>query len=81
MKGTAEENKAVLDGSVTHYGRYTIDDGGKTLTMHIEVSSFPNWDGTTQSRPLKVSGDQLTYTVPTPSAGGAPNDVVWKRIK
>jgi hypothetical protein len=81
MKGTAEENKAVLDGSVTHYGRYTIDDGGKTLTMHIEVSSFPNWDGTTQIRPLKVSGDQLTYTVPTPSAGGAPNDVVWKRIK
>jgi hypothetical protein len=81
IKSTAEENKAILDGSVTHYGRYTIDDGGKTLTMHIEVSSFPNWDGTTQLRPLKVSGDQLSYTVPTPSTGGAPNNVVWKRIK
>ena len=82
QKGTAEENKAILDGSITHYGRYTIDDGGKTLTMHIEGSSFPNWEGTTQKRPLRVSGDQLIYTVATPSTGGAATpDIVWKRIK
>jgi len=30
----------VVDGSIAHYGRYTVDDGGKTLTLHIESSTF-----------------------------------------
>ena len=82
IKGTPEENKMVVDSTIAHYGHYTIDDGGKTLTMNIEMSTFPNWDGTTQKRPLKVSGDQLSYTVPTPSTGGGtPVEIVWKRIK
>jgi hypothetical protein len=80
-KGTAEENKAVIDGSIAHFGRYTVDDGGKSITFHIEASTFPNWDGTTAKRALKMAGDELTYTVTAPSAGGPPNDVVWKRIK
>jgi hypothetical protein len=80
-KGTAEENKAVVEGSIAHAGRYTIDDGGKAITFHIETCTFSNWDGTTQKRPLKVSGNTLTYTVVTPSADNPPNDVTWKRIK
>lgn len=80
-KGTADENRMVVDGSIAHYGRYTVDDGGKTLTLHIESSTFPNWNGTMQKRALKVSGDTLSYTVATPSTGGAPNDVVWRRVK
>ena len=80
-KGTPAENKMVVDGSIAHFGRYTVDDGGKTLTLHIEMSTFPNWDGITQKRPLTVKGDTLTYVVPAPSTGGAPNEVVWKRVK
>lgn len=80
-KATADENKMVVDGSIAHYGKYTIDDGGKAITFHVEMSTFPNWDGAPQKRPLKVSGDTLSYTVGAPSAGGPPNDVVWMRIK
>jgi len=80
-KATTEENKAVVDGSIAHYGRYTIDDGGKAITFHVEMSTFPNWDGGSQKRPLKVSGDTLSYTVTTPSTGGPPAEVVWTRIK
>jgi Lipocalin-like domain len=80
-KATAEENKAVVDGSIAHSGRYTIDDGGRAITFHIETSTFPNWNGTTQKRPLSVKGDLLVYTVATPSAGGAPSDVTWRRMK
>lgn len=80
-KGTPEENQSVVHGSIAHTGRYTIDDGGKSITFHIETSTFPNWNGTTQKRPLSLKGDLLTYTVTTPSAGGAPNDVVWRRVK
>jgi hypothetical protein len=80
-KGTAEENAAVVGGSIAHFGKYTIDEGGKAITFHLMTSTFPNWDGATMKRALKVSGDQLTYTVTTPSAGGPPNDVIWKRMK
>lgn len=81
VKGTPDENKAIVDGSIAHFGKYTIDDGGKSITFHVEMSTFPNWDGTSMKRALKVAGDQLTYTVTAPSAGGPANDVVWKRIK
>jgi lipocalin-like protein len=81
VKGTAEENKAVVEGSIGHVGTYTIDDGGKAITFHIETSTFSNWNGTTQKRALKVKDDQLTYTVSTPSAGGPGNDVTRKRLK
>ena len=80
-KGTPEENKAIIDGSIAHFGTYTVDDGGKSITFNVKMSTFPNWDGTSQKRALKVAGDTLTYTVTAPSAGGPPNDVVWKRVK
>jgi hypothetical protein len=80
-KGTPDENKAIVDGSIAHFGKYTIDDGGKSITFNVEVSTFPNWEGTAIKRTLKVAGDQLTYTVTAPSAGGPAADVVWKRIK
>jgi hypothetical protein len=80
-KATPDENKAVVDGSIGHVGRYTIDEGGKYITFRIETSTFANWNGTTQKRGLKVKGDTLTYRVETPSTGGAPNDVTWRRVK
>jgi hypothetical protein len=80
-KGTPDENKAVVDGSIAHTGRYTIDDGGKSITFHVETSTFPNWNGSSQKRPLTVKGETLTYKVMAPSNGGTPNDVVWRRVK
>ena len=79
-QGTAEENKTVVHGSIAHTGSYTVDDGGKAITFHIETSTFANWNGTSQQRALKLQGDTLSYTVTQPSNGGAPNDVTWKRI-
>jgi hypothetical protein len=80
-KGTAEENQAIIGGSIAHYGKYTVDDKEKVIIFNIEASTYPNWDGMTFKRPLKMSGDQLTYTNNSPSDGGSANDVVWKRIK
>jgi hypothetical protein len=80
-KGTAEENQAVVHGSIAHSGRYTVDEGGKAITFHIDTSTFSNWNGTTQKRALSLKGDTLTYVVDTPSNGGAPNEVTWRRVK
>src|SRR6185295_8192772 len=75
---TPEESRMITAGTIAHFGRYTIDDGGKSITFHIETSTFPNWDGTTQKRALTVSGDTLSYVVPAaPVAGSQPSELVW----
>ncbi len=79
-QGTAEENKATVQGMISYFGTYSVS--GTDLLFHIEGSSFPNWIGTDQKRTnLVLSGDELKWTQPTPSAGGAPVPVVWKRAK
>jgi hypothetical protein len=79
-KGTAQENQAVVAGSIAHFGKYTVDEKDKAFTFHIETSSYPNWDGTAQKRPFTVSGDELKYGVAAGSAGGRV-ELVWKRAK
>lgn len=81
VNGTAVENKAIIDGSIAHFGKYTVDANNKTITFNVEVSTFPNYDGRTFKRAFKISGNQLIYTNNAPSSGGAPNDVVWARVK
>src|SRR3954447_5282348 len=78
-KGTPEENTAIVHGSISYYGTYSMN--GTELTFHIDTSSFPNWSGSDQKRPnVVVAGDQLTYTNPAPSVGTAAATVlVWKR--
>src|SRR5881409_3497231 len=67
---TPEENKAIVGGSVTHFGTLSVNAADKTITFKIETSTFPNWDGTEQKRPFTVTGDELKYTVPAMSGGG-----------
>jgi len=77
-QGTSEEYKATVQGYIGYFGTYSLN--GTDLVFHIEGSSFPNWNGTEQKRTnVTISGDELKYSNPTPSAGGAPIVVVWKR--
>ena len=80
MDGTAEENKAVVQGSIAHFGRYTVDETNKAITFYIEASTFPNWNGTEQKRPFTVMGDELIWRTPA-STGGGTAEVVLKRAK
>jgi hypothetical protein len=80
VKGTPEEHKAVVEGSIAHFGRYTVDENDKSITFHVESSTFPNWDGQPQKRPFTLQGDELSYKVPSASAGGSAV-ATWKRMK
>ena len=77
---TPEENKAIVQGSLTHFGTVSVNAADKTMTFKIETSTFPNWDGTEQKRAFTVTGDELKYTVPAASGGGTAT-AVWKRAK
>lgn len=81
MKGTPDEYKAAVQGSVASYGTYTVDQAKKTYTLKIEGSTYPNLEGTESARPFKLSGDELRVTNPAPSSGGGPSELVYKRLK
>jgi hypothetical protein len=81
IAGTAEENKAVVQGSISLYGTYTVDTANKTLVFNIEYSTYPNWNGEVQKRPFTLSGDKLTYTVPATMTGRGASHLVWQRAK
>ena len=81
MKGTVEENQAVVQGSSTTFGTYTVaSDKEQTVNLHIEGSSFPNFDGQDQKRLMTVKGDELTVVNPTTTIGGT-NYAIYKRAK
>ncbi|MDF2973290.1 MAG: hypothetical protein K0R61_3740 [Microvirga sp.] len=77
--GTPEENRAVVQGSIAHFGTYAVE-GGDTLLLRIEAATFPNWNGAEQNRPFTLTGGKLEYTVPAASGGGTGR-VVWTRAK
>jgi hypothetical protein len=74
---TPEESRALASGSVATFGTYKVDD--KTIILHIEGSTFPNWSGAEQRRPFTLSGDELTYT--SPGTTGVPTQVTLRRVK
>jgi len=79
MQGTAEENKAVVQGSIGHFGTYSISPDGKVLTLKVEGSTWPAWTGGEQKRSLSIKGDEMKYTVAA-SIGGM-SELVYKRLK
>ncbi len=78
-KGTPEEYKAAVNGCNPHWGRYTIDEAGKTLLFKIEHALYANWEGTEQKRAYTITNDMLRYAVPNPPNAGANPIVIWKR--
>jgi hypothetical protein len=77
LQGTAEENKATADGTMTYFGTYSINEADSSIAIHIEGSSFPNWNGADQKRGVAIAGNQLTLTVHPPTGGIV--EVVWNR--
>lgn len=81
VKGTAEENQAVVQGSVALFGSYAADSEKKdALKWRVEGSTFPNWDGEEQKRLITVTGDEMTVITPAAAVGGT-NYAVYKRAK
>jgi hypothetical protein len=78
--GTPDENKAVIQGSLSLFGTYTINNDG-ALTLHIDRSTFPNWNGTDQKRAItSLTGNELKWHNPVATVGGT-TETVWKRTK
>jgi hypothetical protein len=78
-QGTPEENKETADGTITYFGKYSINESDSSIGIQVEGSSFPNWNGTDQKRFVAIVGNRLTLTVRPP--GGDVVDVIWERAR
>jgi Lipocalin-like domain len=78
--GNADENKAVVQGSIFYFGTYSIGADG-TLALEIEGSSFPNWIHVNQKRMItSLTASEVKWTNPAASVGGTA-ELAWKRVK
>jgi hypothetical protein len=77
-QGTADENAAIVRGSLALYGTYTV--ANKVIDLKIDESTYPNWSGTDSTRNiLTYNGDELKWGL-AGSIGGQ-SEVTWKRMK
>jgi hypothetical protein len=82
MIGTLKEYEAISHGVVAYFGTYDVNEPSDIVTLHIERSSFPNWEGTDQQRKFKFIGDELRYTAASSTANPAEAaELVWKRAR
>jgi hypothetical protein len=82
MIGTAREFEAISRGVVAYFGAYDVNETDRILTLHIERSSFPNWEGIDQQRKFEFIGDELRYTAANSTANPAESaELVWKRAQ
>ena len=79
-EGSVEENKATAQGTITYFGTYSVNEAARTIAIHIDGSSFPNWNGADQKRIFAITGDQLKLMAPLgPTVGTA--EVNWMRAQ
>jgi Lipocalin-like domain len=83
MAASAEEYKAVVQGSIAYFGTYMVNEADRTIVTHVVASTFPNFDGGDQKRSiLSVTADELKYVNPVASAGaGVVVEATWKRAR
>ncbi|MBV5330650.1 MAG: lipocalin-like domain-containing protein [Chlorobium sp.] len=80
-KGTAEENQAVVQGSLAWFGSYKVVSAKEHMVIfNIEGSTYPNWTGEEQKLVMTVAGDEMKVINPAAAVGGKGYPT-WKRIK
>jgi len=78
MHGTAEENEAIVHGSIAFFGTFSVTDG--VIVQHVEGGTWPAWIGTDQKRTItSFAPDEQTWTT-VPSFGGR-SELRWTRMK
>jgi hypothetical protein len=81
-KPTPAEAAAAAIGSYAIIGSYTVNGADRTVILHVDASSYPNDNGTAQTRVVKfISETGLVLVNPTSPNGGAAMELAFKKIE
>ena len=82
LAATPEEYAGIMRGTIAQFGTYTVDEEKKTFTMKFTASTFPNWDGISQTRTIdKLTDDEMINTNPQVGAGRGSAYNLYRRAK
>jgi hypothetical protein len=82
LTGTPEEYGAIMRGSLSVFGTYTVDEAKKTVTYKIVSSTFPNWEGEAQTRTIdRLTADEFVNTNPNVAGGRGSASNFYRRAK
>lgn len=71
LAGTDADNRAIVHGTLAFFGTYTVDEAKKTLTFNIIASTYPNQEGTSQTRTIDLlTATEFRNTNPAASRDG-----------
>ncbi|MBL6958767.1 MAG: lipocalin-like domain-containing protein [Rhodospirillales bacterium] len=76
------EAAATANSHIAYCGRFEVTGDGK-LIHHIDISSFPNWPGTSHDRNFEfLEGDRMKLSAPQFQIRGEEFDSynIWERI-
>src|ERR1700722_9821681 len=74
-KATFGEDGLIVE-SIAYYGTYTVNEEVKSISLHLDASTFPNQVGTDQKRTItSLTADELKYSSPA-AVSGVPRSPV-----
>ncbi len=81
-KGTDDENRAAMAGSIGFFGRYTVDESGEFTGNRVEGATFPNWVGDVRTRKeLQIAVDRDSMMEHFRRPDGTEIRIVWERVR
>ena len=82
MAATPEEYAAIMRGTIAQFGTYTVDEEKKQFTLKFTASTFPNWEGTLQTRSVdKLTDEEFININPQVGAGRGSAYNFYRRAK
>ncbi|MCK9284356.1 MAG: lipocalin-like domain-containing protein [Rhodocyclaceae bacterium] len=81
--GSADELRSAFEGFEAYTGTFDVDSVAGCVRHHLDVCRFPNWEGGTQLRHFKLSGERLELSTPPITARGREwiYTLLWQRKK
>jgi hypothetical protein len=71
LNGTDADNRAIVQGTLSFFGTYSVDEAKRTVTFNIAASTYPNAEGTSQVRTIdKLTADEFVNTNPGAARDG-----------
>jgi Lipocalin-like domain len=82
LQATPEEYAGIMRGTIAQFGTYTVDEDKKQFTMKFTASTFPNWEGVSQTRTIdKLTDEEFINTNPQVGAGRGSAYNLYRRTR
>jgi hypothetical protein len=82
LTGTADEYAGIMRGSLSVFGTFTVDEDKKTVTYNIVSSTFPNWEGASQTRVIDaLTAEEFRNTNPSVVGGRGSASNLYRRVR